>query len=64
MTQVGFIPVLHVVWTVFDLSNEATKAVELNIVSVWSQVISVKCSILGYMPVCHSRACCGQAAIH
>ena len=39
MAQVGFIPVLHVVWTLLDLSNEATKAIELNVVSVWSQVI-------------------------
>ena len=41
MTQVGFIHVLHVVWALFDLSNESTKAIVFNDVSVWSLVVSV-----------------------
>lgn len=48
--QVGFIPVVHVVWTLYDLSNETTKAMQLNDVSAWSLVTSLTRIILGYMP--------------
>jgi len=42
--------VLHVVWTLYDLSNETTKAMQLNDVPARSLGTSVKRSILGYMP--------------
>ncbi len=45
---------LHVVWSLPDLSYGATEAFQLNDVSVWSALILVKRSILGYMPMCYS----------
>ena len=64
ITYMALAPVWHVVWALPDLSNITTEAFELDHGSVWSPLISVNCFILGYTPICHSRACCVQAAIH
>lgn len=63
VTQTALTLVLCVFWTLADPSNATTKAFQLSDVSVWSPLNSVKCSILNQMPICDSRACCGQTRI-
>ena len=50
-------------WTLPDPSNATTESFQLNDVSARSPLNSVKYSVLNQMPICDSRACCGQATL-
>ena len=49
-----------VIWTLPDPSNATTYAFQLNDVSAWLPLISVKCSIPNQMPICDSAVLAGH----